>query len=160
MAAWWGVRISSVLDVGAGIGMWRDWYRSNHPRVKVASIDVSDHACAKWGHEKRDISDWRPPRPYDLVVCHSVLQYLGNEAASAAVENLAAATRHLMYLEVPTSFDLQHLVDESATDMDVHRRTAQWYRTRLGRHFQQVGAGLWVRHGSTVMYELEAAAPR
>lgn len=160
LAAWWGIPISSVLDVGAGVGMWRDWYRSEHPRVRVTSVDISDHACTTWGHEKRDIAEWTPPRAFDLVVCHSVLQYLDNRAATAAIENLAAGSRHLLYLEAPTSFDLQNLVDESATDMDVHRRSAQWYKTRLRRHFQQVGAGLWIRTGSTVMYELEAADRR
>ena len=159
LAAWWGLTIGSVLDVGAGKGLWRDWYRENRPSTRVTSIDVSDHACRTWGHQKRDIADWTPARPHDLVVCHSVLQYLANDRASSAIENLAAATRHLLYLEVPTSDDFAHIVDERATDMDVHRRTGRWYRTRLEPHFRQVGAGLWIRHGSVPMYELEAARP-
>jgi len=38
----WGVTVRSVLDVGAGMGFWRDWYREHHPDVTVRSIDVSD----------------------------------------------------------------------------------------------------------------------
>lgn len=157
LAAWWGIRIRTVLDVGAGKGLWRDWYNLNHPRVRVTSIDVSEHACRRWGHMLRDISEWTPPKPADLVVCHSVLQYLDNRAASSALLNLSIATRHLMYLEVPTKRDLATIVDPEATDMDVHARSGSWYRTRLAEHFIHAGAGLWVKRDSIPMYELEAA---
>ena len=33
LCEWWGVSPTSVLDVGAGMGMWRDWYRLTHPGV-------------------------------------------------------------------------------------------------------------------------------
>lgn len=157
MCAWWGVEIESVLDVGAGIGMWRDWYRSNHPRVKVHSIDVSEHACATWGHELRNIVDWTPPTRSDLVICHSVLQYLDNADFSAAVEHLAAGTRWVLYLELPTKWDYENIVDESGTDMQVFKRSAQWYRKILGEHFVQIGAGLWTPHNGLPMYQLEAS---
>lgn len=155
LCAWWGVEVSSVLDVGAGMGMWRDWYAANHPAVEVRSIDLSEHACATWGHELRDIAEWTPPSKADLVVCHSVLQYLDNASFTAAVENLAAGTRWVMYLELPTKWDYENVVDESGTDMQVHRRSAQWYRRVLGTHFEQIGAGLWSPHGALPMYELE-----
>jgi len=156
MCGWWGVTPRSVLDVGAGPGYWRDWYRTEHPRVRVVSIDVSEHACAKFGHQRRDISEWVPARPFDLVVCHGVLQYPDDESATRAIDNLAAACKEVLYLEVPTAFDYRHVVDADATDMDVHQRPAEWYRTRLEKHFVQAGAGLWVRrNGSVLLYELE-----
>lgn len=157
MAAWWGLAVSSVLDVGSGMGMWRDWYRENHPGVEVHSIDVSEHACETWGHELADISVWKPPRTWDLVVCHSVLQYPSNAATAAAISNIAAATGALAYLEVPTTWDFDNVVDESATDMTVHRRSGAWYRRHLSPWFTQVGAGLWVRTGAIPMYELEVS---
>lgn len=155
LAAWWGVRIGSVLDVGSGIGMWRDWYARHHPRTRVTSIDVSEHACARWGHLQRDISRWTPEREHDLVICHSVLQYLDDRRATSAIENLAAGCRNLLYLEVPTATDFAEVIDPSATDMEVHRRTGRWYRTRLSAHFVQAGAGLWFKKGSVPLYELE-----
>lgn len=156
MCQWWGVAPRSVLDVGAGPGYWRDWYRAEHPRVKVLSVDVSEHACAEFGHERRDIAEWTPSRPFDLVVCHGVLQYPGDAAATRAIDNLAAACAEVLYLEVPTAHDYGHTVDPAATDMDVHHRSARWYRTRLEKHFVQAGAGLWVRRGGRVLlYELE-----
>lgn len=157
MAAWWGIRIRSVLDVGAGTGLWRDWYRQVHPAVRVTSIDVSDYACTTWGHQRRDIADWRPPRPFDLVVCHGVLHYVTDERVERAIEHLAAATRHLMYLELPTAADLREIVDRDRTDLVAHRRTGAWYRRRLEAHFRQVGAGMWVPRSGVPMFELEAA---
>lgn len=155
LAAWWGVRIGSVLDVGSGVGMWRDWYATNHPRTKVTSVDVSEHACARWGHLLRDIAEWTPEREHDLVVCHSVLQYLDDHAVKSAIGNLATGCRHLLYLEIPTEEDFSLLVDRSATDMAVHRRTGRWYRARLSPFFVQAGAGLWIKRGSVPLYELE-----
>jgi trans-aconitate methyltransferase len=159
MCAWWEVAPRSVLDVGAGTGLWRDWYRANHPKVRTVSTDVSDHACQTWGHQQHDIAAWRPTRPFDLVVCHSVLQYLNNRAAAAAIDNLAAATRYVMYLEVLTADDLSRVADPQRTDMDVYRRTGAWYRRRLDVRFRQAGANLWVRRDVVPLYELEAARP-
>jgi len=156
LAAWWGVEVSTVLDVGAGMGMWRDWYNNTHPSVTVRSIDISEHACKTWHHEQRDISQWRPRGKFDLVVCHSVLQYLNKESVIQAFENLAAATRHVLYLELPTKWDYENIVDETSTDLQVYQRSGTWYRTQLAQYFRQVGAGLWVPQNGIPMYELEA----
>jgi len=157
MCAWWGLNIGSVLDVGAGMGMWRDWYNSSYPHVQVRSIDVSEHACTTWNHERRNIAEWKPRGKYDLVVCHSVLQYLDNASFSEAIENLASATRHVMYLELPTKWDYENIVDSRGTDLLVYKRSATWYRQQLTPFFTQVGAGLWIRVNGLPMYELEAS---
>lgn len=159
LLSWWGVEVASVLDVGAGPGYWRDWYRTNHPKVKVLSTDVSNHACITYGHKRADISDWVPPRKFDLVICHSVLQYPDNTATARAITNLAAGCRHFLYLEIPTTTDFDDVVDPHATDMSVHRRSGRWYRRHLDAHFRQVGGGLWLSRTSAVpMYELEMPA--
>jgi len=157
LCAWWGLPIRSVLDVGAGPGFWSNWYRAQHPRVKVLSTDISEHACATFGHEQRDISTWSPPRKYDLVICHGVLQYPSNTDVRKAMANLGKATQHFMYLEIPTKSDFEDVVDAAVTDMDVHHRTGAWYRKELAPYFVQVGAGLWQSRQSNIpMYELEA----
>ena len=156
LLAWWGVEVRSFLDVGAGPGYWRDWYRSRHPDVKVMSTDVSEYACSTYGHKLADIAQWTPPRRFDLVVCHSVLQYPDNAATRAAITNIAAGCRHFLYLEIPTTADFDDVVDPAATDMTVHRRSGAWYRRELGAFFRQVGGGLWLSRESPVpMYELE-----
>lgn len=157
MCAWWGVNIRTVLDVGAGMGMWRDWYSNHHPDVSVQSIDISEHACKTWNHELRNIVEWTPPRKADLVVCHSVLQYLDNSSFVSAIENLAAGTRWVMYLELPTKWDYENVVDSRGTDLQVYKRSATWYRQHLTKHFTQIGAGLWTPHDGVPMYQLEAS---
>lgn len=157
LCAWWGVEPRSVLDVGAGVGHWRDWYRSEYPDVAVTSVDISAYACRTFGHQQRDISVWSPRHPSDLVVCHGVLQYLDDSAAERAIENLARATRHVLYVEVPTEHDLAEVVDPDRTDMEVFDRSGKWYRSRLEDHFHPAGAGLWVVPDSVVLYELEGS---
>lgn len=156
LCEWWGLKVRSVLDVGAGPGYWRQWFTEHRPQVRYRSIDVSDYACTTYGHEQRDITQWAPAKPADLVVCQGVLQYVSNADADAAIINLARATRHIMYLEIPTKYDHEHVIDHVATDLRCHWRSGTWYRTRLTPHFVQVGAGLWAkRDGAVAFYELE-----
>jgi hypothetical protein len=158
MAAWLGVELRSALDAGAGPGLWRDWFRRHRPAVRYRSVDVSPFACARYGHELRDVSRWRSRERHDLVVCHGVLQYLDDDGAARAVENLAAMCRGLLYLEAVTRRDLAEVVDLGATDTAIHARAGAWYRRRLRPHFVQVGAGLWAaRRAGLALYELEAA---
>ena len=53
LCTWWGVAPKSVLDIGAGPGLWRDWYHENFPKVRVTSTDVSEYACKKFGRRCR-----------------------------------------------------------------------------------------------------------
>ena len=156
MLAWWAAPVRSVLEVGAGRGDWGNWYRTLHPTVRVTSTDVSEHSCATFGHKRRDIAQWAPKRPFDLVICTDVLQYLDDRAATRALHNLTTATRTCLYFDALTSFDAKHTVERSKTDLNATLRTGDWYRQRLSRGFTQAGAGLWIRKGSTVvLHELE-----
>lgn len=158
MAAWWKISIRSVLDVGAGKGYWGGWLAEHRPRVRYHGIDVSEHACRRYGHEHADLATWRPRRAHDLVVCQSVIQYLDDPDASRAVRSLAEACRGLLFLEVPTVADRGTTIDPDGTDLDVHWRTGQWYRTRLQVHFTEIGGGLWLSHDHpAVLFELERA---
>lgn len=155
---WWEVRLDSVLDVGAGTGLWRDWFRAHRPKVRYRSTEYSRYACEKYGHEQRDIATWRDEKKYDLVVCQGVLPYLDDRAAARAIENLAAMTRSFLYLEAITARDLREIVDRDKTDVKVYGRSGAWYRDRLRRHYVQVGAGLWCKKDARVLfYELETA---
>ncbi len=160
LAAWLGVEVRTVLDVGAGTGLWRGLLRRQLPAARYRSVDVSAHACERWGHEQRDISRWRARERFDLVICHGVLQYLGDREAERAIRNLGAMCRGLLYLEAITRGDLA-VLDVDRTDTAVHLRTGAWYRARLERHLVQVGGGLWAaRKGPVLLYELEGAGRR
>lgn len=158
LARWWDIDLRSVLDIGAGIGLAGNWLRVNEPAVKYRGVDISRHACRTFGHTYADISKWKPRSPSDLVLCISVLQYLDDEEFICAVDNLAAATRKLLYLELPTGRDRRTVIDASRTDLNVYWRSGAWYRRALQPHFRFAGAGLWVRRSLEVpLYELEGA---
>jgi hypothetical protein len=156
MVAWFGGSLDAVLDVGAGAGLWRDWFARHYPKTKYRSTEYSAYACEKYGHEQRDISAWRARERFDLVICQGVLQYIPTPACASAIDNLGAMTRGFLYLEAITKRDLEEICDQDKTDGAVHLRTAAWYRTRLARHFVPVGCGLYYsKRGSLQFYELE-----
>ncbi|MCL2778191.1 MAG: class I SAM-dependent methyltransferase [Polyangiaceae bacterium] len=153
---WWQFPIDTVLDVGAGVGAWRDWFSKQRPKIKYFSIEVSPYACKTYGHELRDITKWRDDKTYDLVLCQGVLPYLDNEQAEKAIDNLGAMTGGFLYLEAITKKDLREVIDATKTDVNVHARTGAWYRTHLRRHYVPVGCGLWAKKDAPVLfYELE-----
>jgi 2-polyprenyl-3-methyl-5-hydroxy-6-metoxy-1,4-benzoquinol methylase len=157
LIAWWGGELRSVIDVGAGTGLMRDWFKRHLPRVRYRSVEYSAYACAQYGHEQRSIAEWRAKEKYDLVICQGVLPYLSDAACSKAIENLAAMSRGFLYLEAITDGDIKRVCDTDLTDTAVHRRKAAWYRTRLQKHYTQVGAGLfYAKTGNLSFYELEA----
>ncbi len=161
LADWWGVPVRTVLDVGAGLGFVGSWLKGHRPEVRCTGVDVSEWACRAHGHVHADIATWRPPRPSDLTVCISVLQYVPDSAFRDAAANVAAGTRHLLYLELPTRWDRANVIDPAHTDLEVRWRSGAWYRRQLDPWFDPVGAGLWRRRGGAVpFFELEAPAQR
>lgn len=156
MIAWYGGSVRSVLDIGAGTGLSRDWFKKHKPDVRYLSTEVSPYACHKYNHELHDIAHWRSRERFDLIVCQGVLPYLSDEDAALAIENMAAMCRGFLYLEAITKRDLAEVVDRSRTDVTVRSRTAKWYRSRLAPHFTPLGCGLYyAKTGSLVFYELE-----
>lgn len=153
---WWEHPIRKVLDVGAGTGLWRDWFRAHRPGVRYRSVEYSAYACEKYGHEQRDITAWRVRETFDLVVCQGVLPYLDEAGCAKAIDNLGAMTRGFLYLEAITRRDIRSVIDGAKTDVKVHGRAGAWYRKRLGRHYFEVGCGLWAKKDARVLfYELE-----
>jgi 2-polyprenyl-3-methyl-5-hydroxy-6-metoxy-1,4-benzoquinol methylase len=153
---WFGGKLETVLDVGAGTGLWKEWFHQNLPEVGYRSVDVSEYACATYGHERRDISRWRARKRFDLVVCQGVLPYLDDAPCKKAVANMAAMCRGFLYLEAITARDLREVVDRSRTDISVRARPATFYRRMLAQHFERLGCGLHhVKGGDQVFYDLE-----
>lgn len=154
---WFGGDLDDVLDVGAGVGRWREWMKKHRPDVEVVSTEMDPEVCARYGHERRDITKWRGRRKFDLVVCQGVVPYLDDEGAARAIENLAAMSRGFLYFEAITKRDLEEVCDTSKTDMRVKGRTGAWYRKRLLKHFREIGGGLFYkRKGPLEFFELEA----
>ena len=154
--AWLGGDVKTVLDVGAGAGLWKSWFAKKKPAVRYRSTDVSAYACEKYGHELRDIATWRARERFDLVICQGVLPYLDDASCRRAIGNLAAMTRGFLYLEAITARDLEALCDREKTDVTVHARTGAFYRRELAKSFITLGCGLhYVKGGRLGFYELE-----
>jgi hypothetical protein len=156
LVQWFGGEIERVLDVGAGIGLWRDWFAAHMPAVRYRSVDVSAYACAKYGHERRDISAWRAREKFDLIICQGVLPYLDDDACARAIANIGAMCRGFLYIEAITSRDLREVCDRTRTDVSVRARPASFYRRLLAKSFEPLGCGMFhVRGGDVVFYDLE-----
>ena len=148
--------LRNVLDVGCGIGLWRDSLRELAPRASWHGLEVSDYLCARFGWTQGSIADWNDGHAYDLVVCQGVLQYLDAASARAAIANLASLTRGVLYVEALTRGDWRQNADRARTDGDVHLRSARWYRAALGARFVPLGGGLHLaKSANAVLFELE-----
>ncbi|MEO6598444.1 MAG: class I SAM-dependent methyltransferase [Polyangiaceae bacterium] len=157
-ARWNRIELKSVLDIGAGIGLWKNWFEKHDKGVAYTGTEVSLAMCKKHGFQNRDIARWRDRKKHDLIICQGVLQYLPDPDVAPAVANIAAMSRGLVYIEVTTRGDLRDRCDTTRTDGDIHVRNGSYYRGILTKHLTSVGAGLWwVKDKPPPFYELEMA---
>ncbi len=158
MVRWLGGELRNVLDVGAGAGFWRSYFRAHEPQARYVSTDASPYACERYGHEHRDIARWRSSERFDLIVCQGVLPYLTDEDAALAIDNIGAMSRGFFYLEAITQRDVREVCDLDKTDVAIHPRPGAFYKDALERHFVRIGCGLWYsKIGRLGFYELEAS---
>ena len=148
--------VRTILDAGCGIGMLREPLLRHFPGASYEGLEYSTYLCGEHGWTQGSVADHVSPAPYDLVVCHDVLQYLDDRSAARAIANLARLCRGALYLSVLTQRDWRHAADQSRTDESVHRRSGDWYRSRLRRGFRHVGGGVHVHRGlDPILWELE-----
>jgi SAM-dependent methyltransferase len=159
MVRWLGGDVRSVLDVGAGPAFWRSFLETHEPGVRYTSVDASAYACERYGHEQRDIANWRSAERFDLIVCQGVLPYLSDDDATRAIHNIATMSRGFLYLEAITSRDIDEVCDIQKTDIEVSRRPGDHYRAALAPYFSSLGLGLfYAKSGPLRFYELERGA--
>ncbi|MEM7097481.1 MAG: class I SAM-dependent methyltransferase [Pseudomonadota bacterium] len=137
------VPVSSILDVGCGIGTILRCLKRHFPEAKMTGVEFSEYLCAQFGWHNGSVVDYHTT-PADLVICSDVLGYLDNRACKDAINNLANLTKHALYLAVLTSEDLE-VCDKDRTDMNQTARSTKWYRRALHPHFQSIGGGLFLR---------------
>ncbi len=157
------VPVRHILDIGCGLGHWRDAARTLWPQAAYHGVEYSEYLCEKHGWTHGSILDLKPQATlgratFDLVVCQSVLQYLDDRAASTAIDNLARWSDGALYLEVLTAEDWRTNCDRTRTDGNVHLRDGAWYRRRLDRHFRACGGGVFASdRAGVILYELEGS---
>ncbi len=153
------VPVKRVLDVGCGTGRWQRQVLRHHPAARYVGIEISEYACRTYGWRQGSVVSYRSKTPFDLVLCHDVLQYLNDAEAETALRNLANLTRSALHLEVLTREDWENNCDQSVTDGKVYLRSASWYRHRLKSDFLACGGGLFlIKDEAPVLYELEYLA--
>lgn len=151
-----GLRVRRILDGGCGVGLLRKPLLARFPRATYTGLEYSEFLCGRFGWEQGSLAEFVPRAPFDLVVCHDVLQYLDDRTASRALANLRRLCRGALYLSVLTKRDWRVAADQSRTDREVHHRDADWYRRRLRRGFRHLGFGVHlVRDVRPIQWELE-----
>ncbi len=150
-----GCPVTRLLDAGCGIGLLRAPFKRLLPKAEYTGLEVSEYLCQRYGWTQGSLTDFRA-RPFDLVICYDVLQYLDDRLAARAIANLGRLCRGVLYITALTKHDWLENCDQRRTDPDVHLRTGEWYRKRLLKSFRPVGAGLWIRRGAPlVTWEME-----
>ena len=158
--AYLGFSVRRVLDAGCGLGHMQNAVREFFPRARYMGLEASEYLCGRHGWIRGSIADFAARAPFDLVICHDVLQYLADEDARAALQNLARLCHGALYFSVLTTEDWRRNADRARTDPAARLRPVVWYRNRLARHFRPLGGGLMTRRGSSpLLWELERPWP-
>ena len=153
--------VRRILDVGCGLGLMRAPLLRHFPRASYTGVEASAYLCERHGWEQGSAATFSAARPFDLVICHDVLQYLADRDAAAALRNLARLCRGVLHFGVLTTEDWELYCDRRCTDRDVHLRPGAWYRRRLAPSFINAGSGMFVRRGAPVhLWELDQLEPR
>jgi len=151
-----------VLDMGCGIGLWRDVVATHYPQASYHGVEYSEYLCGRFGWERGSVLDYRAPAPFDLVICQGVLPYLSPADAKVAMHNLARLCSGALYVEAVAREDWERdIVDETLTDPRLFKHPAALYRRGLAEGFAELGGGLWLsRQAEVPVFALECVDSR
>lgn len=148
--------VRRVLDMGCGLGSWKPEIKRHFPRASYTGVERSEYLCKRFGWKMGSVDTFRSSRPFDLVICQDVLQYLPDAEARKAMRRLAALCRGAMLFAVLTREDWEENCDQERTDGSGYLRSGRWYRRLLAKNFINAGGGLFIkREADVVLYELE-----
>ena len=155
------VPVHRVLDMGCGIGLWRDEVKHFYPQAHYHGVEISPWLCERYGWEQGSVVDYAADRSYDLVICQGVLPYLSPPDLKKALANLGRLSHGAMYLEAVTREDYeQDAVDEELTDSNQFQHRASLYRDGLAPFFRSAGGGVWLsRRCPSPLFALETFDP-
>ena len=153
------VPVQRVLDVGCGIGLWRDAIQQHFPQASYHGVEYSEYLCQRYGWERGSVVDYQPAdgQPFDLVICQGVLPYLSPSDLKQALANLGRLSRGALYIEAVAKEDYERdIIDDELTDPRLYRHRAELYRRGLRAHSRELGGGLWLsRQAEVPLFALE-----
>jgi len=98
--------IRSVLDVGCGEALWRAELKRLRRNVKYVGVESSEYAIATFGRRRNvrrgDLGSLQRlglRRPFDLVVCADVIQYVADAALRTGLAEMRRLTGGIAYIE-------------------------------------------------------------
>ena len=137
-----GQPVRRVLDIGCGLGFWRDVVARYYPKARYTGVEISDYLCGQYGWTRGSVVDFKARGGFDLLICTDVLQYLPNADASAV--SLLGRQMKLDAHEVPQRDDAVNLVvfdDRQMAEPDLaheaqglRRRGLRAQRQRVSGH--------------------------
>ena len=110
------LQVRSILDVGCGLGLMRDQLLRHFPKARYTGLEVSQYLCDKHGWIQGSAATFEAPRPFDLVVCYDVFQYLPARPAAAGLRNLARLCQGVLHFGALTREDWELYCDKRRTD--------------------------------------------
>jgi len=151
-----GQPVKRVVDIGCGLGQWRNIIAKYFPRASYTGVELSTFLCEKYGWDQGSAVDFNASEPFDLVICKDTLQYLSPKEFRSAAENLSGLCRGVLYASILTTEDWKANCDRRRTDARVYLRTGNWYRKVLAPHFANLGGGVFLSPDSpAIAWELE-----
>ena len=154
------VPVKRVLDVGCGIGLWREALSKHMPEAHYHGLEFSEYLCQRYGWERGSVVNYRSTEPFDLVICQGVLPYLSAADLQTALHNLGTLCHGALYVEAVAREDYERdTIDEDLTDPRLFRHRAALYRRGLSQGFIELGGGVWLsRKAEVPLFALECAA--
>jgi SAM-dependent methyltransferase len=156
------VPVKRVLDVGCGIGLWREIVAKHFPGASYQGVEFSEYLCERYGWERGSVVDYASAEPFDLVICQAVLSYLSPADLKLALRNLGQLSRGALYVEAATREDYERdIIDDALADPRLFRHRAELYRRGLRESLTELGGGVWLSRKLDVpLFELECADSR
>ena len=153
------VPVKRVLDMGCGIGVWREIVAKHFPAARYQGVEYSAFLCERYGWERGSVVDYAASEPFDLVICQAVLTYLSPAELKLALHNLGRLCRGALYVEAATREDYERdIIDEELADPHMFRHPADLYRRGLRPSLTELGGGVWLSRKLDVpLFELECA---
>jgi SAM-dependent methyltransferase len=129
-----GRKLRSVLDVGCGEGAWCPVLRRLRPGIAYTGVDASEYVVSKFGRRRNiqagtfgQLHRLKLRRPFDLVVCADVVQYVDDANLRRGLVQIRRLTGGVAYIETFAKEDAME-GDKDGWIERSERRLRQFFR--------------------------------